>query len=117
MLLAIGLFLFGVTVSVGAAWIAPWQVAFYQFMTYSDLRAEMVTRQVSDRIFNRAWMVSTAIGSTLLAVVALVPKSVILVPLLSGVIVIVGFAWVQGFRLFREAVAELGLEWPPRERR
>ena len=117
MLLAVGLFAFAVAVSAGAAWTAPWRFAFHHFMTYPDLDAEIIARKIRGRIFGRAWVVSTIIGSSFIGGAALVPKSVILIPLFAGIIVIVGFAWVQGFRLFRNAVAEMEMEWPSRERR
>ena len=111
-----------------AAWIvsalfaryASWRIAWFQFMFFPGHDAKAIERQTKNRTITPAWFVTTLVGASLVAgFVVLMPSSPLpaIYLLIAGIAVIVGFAFWQGARLFEQATSELGIEWPPRERK
>lgn len=114
MALALGLFIAAFLISLVLARTGPWNAAFFQSIPFPEIDSEAVQRQVRARTLDRRWLAVGLAGSALTAAAALLPSPLMLVPMFAGIILIVTFAFVRGFVLFKKGVAKLGIEWPPR---
>jgi hypothetical protein len=115
MFLAIGLFVGVFLTSLALTRTAPWNAAFYQSIPFPQIEPDVVQRKVRGRTLRRPWFAVALAGSALTAVAAILPAPLMLVPMFAGIILIVAFAFVRGFILFKTGVAELGIEWPPKK--
>ena len=93
---------------------STWNFAAFQSGPFPEIDPDTVERQVKDRRFKRPWLEVTLIGSGLVTVAAFLQPPVMLIPMFAGVMLVVAFGGVRGFLLFKKAVAELGIKWPPK---
>jgi hypothetical protein len=81
------------------------------FPAYDD---NAIYNQVKARAFSRAWLFSTLLGASLVAAAMLVDDFVVMLLLsFAGISLIAIVTAVQSYRLFRVALLELQLPWPP----
>jgi hypothetical protein len=117
LLTAIGLFLGTFAASVLFAANSPWRFANYQSIPFPELDPDKIQRQVKGRRFRRPWLEVTLLASAIDASAAVVPEPANLACIIGGIVVVAVFGLLRGFMLFKEGVAELGIEWPPKRRK
>ncbi len=102
------------SISVMVARGEAWRTAFQLTMAFPSYDDEAIYRQIKDRVFTKAWLFSALTGSTLVATAMLVSNEALMVVLIvTGVALVLTVCAMQGYRLFRIALTELGLAWPP----
>lgn len=105
------LVMFGVSMILARG--AAWQTAFQLTIPFPSYDENLIYGKIKDRVFSRAWLLIAIVSSSLVAAAMMVDEVTMLVLSGAGVILIVSFTAVQGYRLFRTALKEMNLSWPP----
>lgn len=107
-----------VTFAVSAALArgAAWQWAFQMTIPFPSYDNEAIYLRIKDRVFTRGWLLAAVISSSLVGGAMLVDDVSMLLMCVSGSILIVAVTASRGYKLFRLALDELMLPWPPIQR-
>ncbi|MFM5893841.1 MAG: hypothetical protein ACKOQM_05330 [Novosphingobium sp.] len=101
-------------ISLVAARGAAWRIAFQLTMPFPSYDDEAIYNQIKERVFTRMWLLCTIVGSSFVAIAMHSDEFPAVVLILLGAILITTYNVVRGYKLFRIALTELALPWPPR---
>lgn len=114
MLKAVLIFVVTLCLAVPFARGTTWQWAFLLIIPVPSYDADRIYRQIKGRVLDRSWALSALVGATMIASAMLVTTEYVALLLIGvGVILMITFWSVRAYRLFRRALSELCLPWPP----
>ena len=90
-----------------------WQIAFQMTVPFQAYDVEAIYERVKGRVFSRTWLVANIAGCSLIALAMLLKEEWALILIPVGVLTIVIVGAIQGFKLFKVALREMGCPWPP----
>lgn len=102
-------FVMGVILARGAARQVALQMTI-PFPSYDDVA---IYRQIKARVFSRTWLACNIASSSLIAIAMMSNETWMLALVFVGVSTITAVTAVQGYQLFRVALREMDLPWPP----
>ncbi|MEO7679352.1 MAG: hypothetical protein ABIS14_01485 [Sphingomonas sp.] len=81
---------------------------------FPNYDGEAINTRVKGRALDRLWLAVAIVCSSLIAAAMAVRNEMLMIALLfPGVLLMIGFSYVRGYRLFHAALVEMGLPWPP----
>ncbi|MDB5707153.1 MAG: hypothetical protein JWN66_4269 [Sphingomonas bacterium] len=92
---------------------AAWRTAFQLTMPFPAYDDEAIYKRMKGRVFTGTWLLCAVISATLVAGAMLVDEMPMLIMSLSGIILITVVTALRGYQLFRLALLEMKLPWPP----
>ena len=91
-------------------------VAFQVTMPFPSYDDEAIYDRIKRRVFTRTWLLCTIVSSTLVAGSMLSDDTTMILLSGSGIILITTYTAARGYKLFRLALSEMNLPWPPLSR-
>jgi uncharacterized membrane protein len=105
------IFHFGISALLARGSASQWALQLtIPFRQYDN---DTIYNQIKNRVFTMSWLICAIISSTFISSAMLVDEVPALLLIVCGTILTVTQTSIQGYKLFRVALLEMGLPWPP----
>ena len=107
----IWIIVFGVSALLARGSAIQW--ALQLTIPFRQYDSDTIYDRIKNRVFTKMWLICAIFSSTLISSAMLLDEVPALLLIVCGTILIVTQTSVQGYKLFRVALLEMGLPWPP----